>query len=157
MHRSVHTVSPALSLAELERALVEREVSGFPVVDGDLVVGVVTRADIVRKLYLEHESAERTSDYFCDASGFHEIPLSTREQKADRVGEQMDQLTVGDIMHRQLHAVSPDQSLRVVAQTMADSKIHRILVIHEGRLHGVVSALDIVRLYADGRIRPFWG
>ena len=71
MHRSVQTVSPALTLAELERALVERRVSGFPVVDDDdQVVGVVTRADIVRKLHLEHEAAERISDYHSDASGF---------------------------------------------------------------------------------------
>jgi CBS domain-containing protein len=66
----------------------------------------------------------------------------------------MEHLTVGDVMHRQLFAVSPDQPLRAVAETMVDNGIHRVLVTREGRLLGVISTSDFVRLYAQGRIKP---
>lgn len=154
MRRSIQTVSARLPLPELERAFIQKGVSGFPVVDGDQVVGVVSRTDIVRQLELERQSATRTSDYYRDASGFHEIPLLTSEHVADRVGERMEELTVGDVMHRQLFAVPPSQPLRAIAETMVDNQIHRVLVTHEGGLLGVISTSDFVHLYAQGRIKP---
>lgn len=153
MRRSVQTVSADLPLPELERAFVQKGISGFPVVDGEQVIGVVSRMDIVRELDLEHQTAKRTSDYYRDASGFHEVQLQTSEQVAHRVGERMEQLTVGDVMHRQLFAVSPNQPLRAIAETMVDNDIHRVLVTHDGNLLGVISTSDFVRLYAQGRIK----
>jgi CBS domain-containing protein len=154
MRRSVQTVPCSLPLPELERAFLQAGVSGFPVVEGDQVVGVVSRSDIVRQLSLERQTATRTSDFYHDASGFHEVPLDTSDQVAGRIGERMEQLTVGEVMHRQVLAVPADQPLRAVAETMLDNRIHRILVTQEGRLLGVISTTDFVRLYAQGRVKP---
>jgi CBS domain-containing protein len=156
MRRSIQTVPTTMRLPELERAFIQANVSGFPVVEEDKVVGVVSRSDIVRQLNLEHETAERTSDFYSDAGGFHEIPLSTGVEIADRVGERMEQLTAGDVMHRRLFAVSPDQTLRAIAETMVDNNIHRVLVTQEGRMLGLITTTDFVRLYAEGRIKPEW-
>jgi CBS domain-containing protein len=153
MRRCVQTVSPSMSLPELERAFIRAGVWGFPVVDGDRVVGVVSRSDIVRQLESEHQTAKRTSDFYRDANGFHEVPLATDDQIADRVGERMEKLTVADVMHRQLFVVDPEQSLRAVAETMVDNAIHRALVTRQGRLLGVISTSDFVRLYAQGRMK----
>lgn len=154
MRRCVQTVPASMSLPELERSFVRYGVWAFPVVDNDQLVGVVSRSDIVRQLDAEHETAKRTSDFYRDANGFHELPLATDEQIADRVGERMEQLTVRDVMHRQLFIVTPEQSLRAVADSMVDNGIHRVLVTREGRLLGVISTSDFVRLYAQGRIKP---
>jgi predicted transcriptional regulator len=153
MHRCVQTVSPSMSLPELERAFIRAGVWGFPVVEGDQLVGVVSRSDIVRQLESEHQIAKTTSDFYRDANGFHEVPLATSDQIADRVGERMEQLTVADVMHSQLFVVDPDQSLRAVAETMVDHGIHRVLATRQGRLLGVISTSDFVRLYAQGRIK----
>jgi CBS domain-containing protein len=154
MRRCVQTVAASMPLPKLERAFVQAGVSGFPVIDGNQVVGVVSRSDIVRQLDLEHQTAKCTSDFYRDANGFHEVSLKTSTQVADRVGERMEQLTAGDVMHRQIFAVPPDQPLRAVAQTMVDNGIHRVLVTQEGRLLGVISTSDFVRLYVQGRIKP---
>lgn len=156
MRRSIQTVPTTMALPELERAFVQAKVSGFPVVDGDQVVGVVSRSDIIRQLDLEHETAQRTSDFYFDAGGFHEIPLATSVEVADRVGERMEHLAVRDVMHRQVFAVPPDQTLRAIAETMVDNNIHRVLVTQEGRLLGLISTTDFVRLYAEGRIKAAW-
>jgi CBS domain-containing protein len=154
MRHTVRTVDASMPLPDLEHAFVQAGVSGFPVIDGDQVVGVVSRSDIVRQLDLEHQTAKRTSDFYRDADGFHEVPLTKSSQVADRVGERMEQLTVGDVMHRQVFAVPPDQPLLAIAETMVDNDIHRVLVTQEGRLLGLISTSDFVRLYAQGRIKP---
>jgi CBS domain-containing protein len=133
--------------------MLKERVSGFPVVDKGELVGIVSRSDIVRQLFLEHQAAESTSDFYFDAAGFHETPLVTFEQVADRVGERIEQLQVKDVMNRTLVKVSPDQSLAQVAQTLADHRIHRVLVCDEGRLVGIVTTLDLVRLIANRRLR----
>jgi predicted transcriptional regulator len=107
MRRCVQTVSPNMSLPELERAFVRAGIWGFPVVDNDRVVGGVSRSDIVRQLESEHKIAKHTSDFYRDANGFHEVPLTTVDQVADRVGERMEELTAGDVMHRQLFRRGP--------------------------------------------------
>src|SRR5262245_62855532 len=120
MRRNAQTVPPTLPLPELERAFLQAGVWGFPVVDGEQVVGVVSRSDIVRQLSLERETAQRTSDFYRDAAGFHEAPLGSPEQIASRVGERMEHLTVRDVMHEQIVSVPPEQTLRAVAEIMVD-------------------------------------
>jgi CBS domain-containing protein len=154
MRRDVKTVHPEMLLPELERTFAASGLTGFPVVDERKVVGVVSRSDIVQQLYVEHAVAVQVSDYYRDADGIHELPLNTPREVAGRVGERMEQLSVRDVMHRRVFAVPPDQPMRSVAQTMTDEQIHRVLVTRDGSLLGIISAMDIVRLYARGRLRP---
>ncbi|HUE72382.1 MAG TPA: CBS domain-containing protein [Pirellulaceae bacterium] len=154
MRRNVQTVPAGMPLPELERTLLAAGVSGFPVVEGQELVGVVSRSDIIRQLDLEQQTAEQTSDFYRDETGFHEIPLETLAQRAGRIGERMAELTVGDVMHRQLVAVPPEQPLRAIAETMVDQNIHRVLVTREGKLQGVISTTDFARLYAQGKLKP---
>jgi CBS domain-containing protein len=154
MRRAVKTVPASMPLPELERHFMESGVSGFPVVEGDQLAGVVSRSDVVRQLAEERQTAQRTSDFYRDGNEFREIRLETAVQLGDRVGERMEQLTVADVMQRRLFAVSPDQPLRAIAETMVDNDIHRVLVTQEGRLVGIISASDFARLYAQGRLKP---
>ena len=48
MKRDVLTLSPQMSLRQMDEALIERNVSGAPVVEGARLVGVATRADALR-------------------------------------------------------------------------------------------------------------
>jgi CBS domain-containing protein len=154
MRRGISTVPKTLPLPALERAFVDCGVSGFPVVDGEELVGVVSRTDVVRQLSSEQELAARTSDFYRDAEGFHEIPVLNTAQVAERIGQRMQELTVADVMHQQLHTVGADQPLRAVADKMVDNDVHRVLITREGRLLGLISAMDFARLYAQGRLKP---
>lgn len=154
MQRAVSTVPPELPLLELEKRFVEEGFSGFPVTDGDQLLGVVSRTDVVRRLQLERDVAERTSDFYRDATGFHEVPADSLTQIADRVGEALEELTVADVMNHAIHAVPPDQPLRLVAELLVDRRIHRVLVTDHGRLLGVISGTDFVKAYARGKLAP---
>jgi CBS domain-containing protein len=154
MRRSITTVPKLLPLPLLERAFLSSGISGFPVVDEDELVGVVSRSDVIRQLSTEQEVAAKTSDFYHDSNGFHELPVLNGSQVSERIGQRMQELKVADVMHSQLHEVDADQTIRAVAQKMVDNNIHRVLVTREGRLLGLISSMDIVRLYAQGRLKP---
>ncbi len=152
MRIRVHVVPPAMPLAELEQEFIEKLVSGFPVVEAGELVGVVSRSDIVRQLEVERQLAENTSDFYWDRSGFHEEPAESMQQIASRVGQRIEDLRVRDLMSRHLVVVSADDSLSVLAQRFLEHHIHRVLVVEHGHLVGIVSTLDLVKLFADKRV-----
>ena len=152
MQIRVHSVSPEMPLLELERQFLAHQVSGFPVVEDSNLVGVVSRADIVRQLHVEHRLAETTSDFYWDRAGFHEEPVESIRDIAGRVGQRVEELRVADMMSRHLVVVCADDSLDVVAQKFVEHHIHRAPVVDEGRLAGIITTLDLVRLFANHRV-----
>ena len=152
MRRNVLTVHPEMTLPDLEKYLLAKNITGVPVVENDNLVGTISRSDIVRQLCSERELAQRTSDFYWDETGFHEVPLENLQQVADRVGERIEELKVRDVMIRELLAVSPHQPIREVAQKLTDHRIHRVPVTDDGRLVGIITALDLVQLIAEGRV-----
>lgn len=154
MRRNVATIAPDVTLPKLEDAFLKERASGFPVLDKGELVGIVSRSDVVRQMSQEHHLAETTSDFYIDSEGFHEHPLVSFKEIADRVGERMERLTVRDVMSEAVYNVRPEQTVRQVAQTMFDNHIHRVIVASHNQLVGIVSTLDIVALVANGRLRP---
>jgi CBS domain-containing protein len=152
MQVPVHVVSPEMSLPELERELIEKRVTGFPVVENGQLVGVVSRSDVVRQLLAERRLAETTSDFYWDHTGFHEEPAESIQQVANRVGQRIEQLRVKDLMSRQLVALDVDDSVELAAQKFVDHGIHRAPVLEGGRLVGILGTLGLVRLIFDKRI-----
>ena len=58
-------------------------------------------------------------------------------------------LTVGKVSTPDPYIVEHDTPADVVAKTMADRHIGSALVLHHGKLAGIVTTVDICRAYAD--------
>ncbi len=153
MHAHVYTVPPSMPLDELEEEFLAKKVSGFPVVEEGQLVGVVSRSDVVRQLALERSLAELTSDFYWDQAGFHEEPAQSMRQVADRVGQRIEDLRVEDLMSRHLIVALADDSLETAAQKLLEHHIHRMPVVDAGRLVGMISTLDYVRLFSERRVQ----
>jgi CBS domain-containing protein len=147
MHRDVGVVEASASLGDLERSFAEAKVSGFPVVDRGRVVGVITRTDVIRRLAHDEEGP---STYYDDLG-----PLEPRDvvagfdEVASRAG---DEPTVADLMTRSIIAVAPDDALSKVARTLVEQRVHRVIVVDGHQLVGIVGALDLARLVAEGEL-----
>ena len=50
MTREVITITPQATLAEAARLMIEHEIGGLPVVEGDQLVGILTEADLFRSV-----------------------------------------------------------------------------------------------------------
>ncbi len=156
MNEKVLTVEPALALPELEREFLASRVGAFPVVDGTRLVGLVSRSDVVRQLVTERSYEEYVSDFYYSDGGGDEGGADQREsleEIASRSGARLASLRVEDVMSRSLITTSADEELASAAATMVERRIHRLPVTESERLVGIVASLDLVRLFADGRVR----
>ena len=152
MSGGIRTVPPQMTLPELEEAFVRDHVTGFPVVHAGKLVGVVSRSDIVRQLCTERQVAETVSDFHYDERGFHEIEMESLQQIADRIGERIESLSVGDLMNKRPYTIPPAMPIREVAHQFITHHVHRLPVTDQGVLVGIVTTIDLARLIANGRI-----
>ncbi|MFQ5643548.1 MAG: CBS domain-containing protein [Thiogranum sp.] len=143
MQREVLAVESNWPLDELARFLTDHQISGAPVVaeNGNLL-GVVSLTDIVR-----HKG---TPESHVMEHSTHEYYLHGLEQQ---VGENMSRafhieeessVTVEDIMTPMIFEISEDASLQEAADTMVKGHIHRLFVTRQGRIAGIVTALDML-------------
>ena len=52
-------------------------------------------------------------------------------------------------MNEDVAAVPPDTTLEILAAEMAQRRIHRVLVVEEGKLLGIVTSLDVLAHYGQ--------
>lgn len=160
MNPEVVHIGPDATLSELERLLLAERLGGVPVVTRGQLVGVVSRSDILRALGTERAIAEAQADVYRE---FYDDPFAPSEHAAreeeerseaieQQIAARMALLHVRDAMTPEVVAVAAETPLREAAATMAARRIHRLLVTDAGRLVGILSALDVVRLVGDGRL-----
>lgn len=129
MQTEVIAVRDTLPVAVLAGLLSEKEISGVPVVDdGKRLVGVVSRADLVRPPELSDETV--MVDELLD--GFAPEPKSC----------------VRDVMSRTLHQVDESASLKDAIELMLRERIHRLVVTREGAVTGIVTSFDMMKMLA---------
>ena len=58
-----------------------------------------------------------------------------------------ERLTAADIMTRELVSVSPNTPISEVAQMMREQHVHRVLVIENRELLGVLTTFDLLRAF----------
>ena len=62
-----------------------------------------------------------------------------------------EQITVRDAMTRAVRAVRPGDPVMMAVRLMADENVHRVVVVDDqGKLAGIVSAMDVLRALARG-------
>lgn len=159
MTRDVVTIGPEASASELARELSAHGISGVPVVDeADRVLGVASASDLLRMALLHDEVGvgdpalyEPTAEgadpgsaaYF--AGGDAEVMRVLSATPATLLGT----YTVEDVMTPATFSIAPDATVRELARFLARGRIHRVLVLEEGRLAGLVTASDVVRAVAE--------
>lgn len=149
MTQDVFTINPNMTLTELDRLLVAAGVSGGPVVEDGVVVGVVSRADVIRVLYEEQKHAANVSGFY---SSPYPIPIPALEHLARdsrKIADEMTTLRVDEIMSRNVKSVGPSDDIEVVARMMAENGYHRVPVLEGSSLVGIVTTLDLVRVLGE--------
>jgi len=155
MARDVYSVPSTMSLVELERTLIEHRFGGVPVVDDGRLVGVISRSDLVKHLTADQAAESVDTDYFWDMGGTTKLDDDVRGRAtADRsvVEAMLADLVVADLMVRDVIQVSPAAPVSEIAALMVSRRIHRVLVVEGASVCGVVTTMDLARLFADGRV-----
>lgn len=152
MSTDLYAVSPDLPLSELEWELSRRRISGAPVIEDGKLIGMISRADIVRRLGFSHAMAQMALDYYRQLEGADEgQDQEDYEKLSDQtLGSQLRTLHVRDAMTSHPVTIASDATPRAAAQLMLDRGVHRIVVVAEAQPVGLVSSFDLVRLLAEG-------
>ena len=144
MCQKVLTVKTDWPVDRLSRFLIDKSISGAPVVnDSGHLIGVVSFSDIVRQTGSGIvDMAGRDDDFY---TGVMDVSLSPEDQRAFH--ESIDQtVLVNDIMTPMVFEVATDTPLMQVAEAMVKGRIHRVMVTEDNKLKGIISALDLLKV-----------
>lgn len=143
MTTSVVTVSPDMGISHVARIMLDRRVSGLPVMDDEgSLVGIITEGDLMRRVELGSEklpSAEASSD-------------ETSEERA-RAYLKSHSWKAGDVMTPHVVTVEEGVPLGEVSAILEKHGIKRVPVTRQGKLVGIVSRADLLHGLLMPRLR----
>jgi acetoin utilization protein AcuB len=133
MQTKLLTVTPATTLPEALRLTTQRGVRHLPVIDGDRLVGILSDRDLKRAMASSATSLEA-----------HELNYL------------LDRLRVDEFMTRTVITIAPMFPIEAAARIMLQEKIGALPVTEDGRLVGLVTETDVLRLFvrAMGAFEP---
>jgi len=147
MNPDVITVRDDMTVQEVAAFLIENQISGAPVEDGEgRLVGVVSYTDIARAASdpgaLEPPPAE--PEFF--TRGWEEAPFSNEEMRGMHASMG---LTVADIMTPKLHMIREEATVSEAARLMLDAHIHRLLITQDHKVVGILTTFDLLKLLVE--------
>lgn len=155
MRKQVVTLRPDAPLREAIAALEEHEITGAPVVDASgRPVGFLSTSDIARSEHLEGDhlgTVRRDLDLADLPSDESEEGMLDEESLLARESYSPVLLgsgSVQDWMSEEVTAVAPDDDLRTLCRAMSENGIHRVLVLENERIAGIITTMDVVRYLA---------
>lgn len=126
MTKSVITVNQKDDLKEVVEKLKSNSIRHIPVVNGNEVVGIISRSDINRLTF---------------------GALFEGQEGADEAILEM--LSIIQIMTSKPKTVSPETSIRDLVEIFAKEEFHALPVVDNGILKGIVTTTDVMRYFLE--------
>jgi CBS domain-containing protein len=140
MTKTVVKVYPDTPVSQIARLMSENDISGLPVVDHeDHVLGVIKELDLIIR-----NTRFKLPTFFMilDQIVYLETPKHRKRL------EHMLGTTAEEIMSKPAQTIAPEATIDELAELMVDRRMNPVPVVQDGRLVGIVSRSDIVRLMA---------
>ncbi|MDH3319989.1 MAG: CBS domain-containing protein [Betaproteobacteria bacterium] len=135
MVKDVVTVGPETPVREAASIMLERHISGLPVVDGSgRLLGIVSEGDLIRRPEIETDPPK---------SGWLRLFLSDESRARDFVKHHGR--LAREIMTQPAISVAADAPLTEVVRLMERHRVKRIPVVERGKLVGLVTRADLLR------------
>jgi CBS domain-containing protein len=150
MTRNVVAVRADATIRDIARLLLEKHVSGVPVVDAaGAPVGMVSEGDLIAFIGPEESDQQVRRDWWLGRLAEGE-PLS-----AEFLANLRPRLehTASDVMSKPVVAVTEDADATEIARLLQSYRIKRAPVVRNGRLVGIVSREDLLRTTGARLIR----
>lgn len=139
MTREVVSARPETPVREVAQMMLERRISGVPVVDADgRVLGIVSEGDLIRRPEIETDRLGR---------GWLGIFVSDEERARDFVKSHGRR--AHEVMTQPAICVAPDTALAEAVRLMERHQIKRLAVVEGGRLSGLVTRADMLRAFVS--------
>ncbi|MBP2251386.1 CBS domain-containing protein [Halarchaeum solikamskense] len=147
MTTDVETVAPDDEISEVLTKLSRRDFTGFPVVDGTDLVGVVTEHDLVDIF----QPSGRTLYVPFGLPPFLESLTYALDLSWDELDVELDLVKnagrpIREVMSRDVRTIGPDAPIDDVLAVLVDEDedVNRIPVVEDGVLVGIVARQDVL-------------
>ena len=143
MTPGVITATPDTPIVELIQSMLSHNVSTIPIVDNDILVGIVSEGDLIRRAELGTEHAP---------SYWRVLIKTTAQLAADYV--HTHGRTAKEVMSPKVISVADTASLAEVAELMDTHDIKRVPVVRGTKLLGIVNRANLLRALAARIAQP---
>lgn len=126
MSQPVVTVTSTTSVAAAMKLLRERHIRRLPVIDDDVLVGIVSERDLLRAM-----------------------PSPATLLNVWEAADLLDRLLVRDVMVRDVVTVELSTPIQAAAQLMVDHTIGGLPVVNGTKLVGIITETDIFRVFCS--------
>lgn len=141
MTTDVSAVHVDTTVDEMVRILTTRRISSVPVVDDDQrVLGLVSEDDLFLKDKGIPFSAVKAPTLFRKWAN---------PQQVDEVYAAARRHTAADVMTTDVTCVEADDDVGKVTLLMVQQNLHRVPVVRSGKLVGIISRIDLIRMLAN--------
>jgi CBS domain-containing protein len=138
MTRDVFTVKSQDKVDEAARILVEKRISGLPVVDDeDHVTGIITEKDLMVK------ASELKVPFYLTL--FDSIIFLDNPIRFNNNVKKYTASLVKDAMTSKVFIVEEDTPVSDIVAIMQNRKINRVPVVRNGKLVGIITRNDILK------------
>lgn len=139
------TVSPEASLHEAAVLMTRHNISGLPVVEGDMMlVGIISESDII-----EDRSMFSGLDHWISIETFLKSNLENileKENGSDVVPEKEFLISpVKDYMSTRLITAKPNSAVEEVARLLVRNKVNRIPIVEDKKIVGIITRGDVLK------------
>lgn len=125
MTKNLVTLSIKDDLVTAERLFKKHHIRHIPVVEGNLIKGMLSLTDLMRIS-------------FADAIDEH-------EEVVDTIVYNM--FTIPQVMVHDVVSVTSDTTIKEVAQILAKREFHALPVVDNGKLKGIVTTTDLIKYF----------
>lgn len=142
MTKNVISVKPDELLGDVVVKFMGNKISGAPVVDEGELVGVISKADILKQL----STAGSIHELLVAVSGLWE--KNKKNNNMDYL-KKVSERVVSDVMSRHVVTVDPESSIERAARLMVNRNINRLPVVENKKLLGIVARGDLIKALAN--------
>jgi CBS domain-containing protein len=144
MVKDVVSTGPEAPVREVAALMLERRISGLPVVDGGgRVVGIVSEGDLIRRPEIGTDRAK---------AGWLHLFIGDEERAREFVKSHGRR--VREIMTQPAISVAADAPLDEVVRLMEHHHVKRLPVLQGGKLAGLVTRADLLRALVARQAGP---
>jgi CBS domain-containing protein len=142
MKKNVIHFSPEDSIFHVAKTFSSKNISGAPVVENGKVVGIISETDLIK--FIRMQSIGRSHPEL--GASLSLVDLLRRYISLKKELRSIAKSKVKDVMNKRVISVDPETPLPEVAEIMEKYDIHRVPVIENGKLVGIISRSDLIRL-----------
>ena len=138
MSAPVVTIRPETPVRDAVRLLLDRHISGLPVVDAEgRLIGIVTEADLLPK-EAQPPASEPLWGWFGRSLWLERLVGGYRK---------VEGRTVGEVMTHNVVTAEEDTPVHVLASRMIRYAVNRLPIVRAGEVVGIVTRADVLKVF----------